>query len=151
MAQLVTLAHRVSSIHARYSRIHDALFGVSGLKRRTKFRDDGDSVYAGFDTELKELRGQLDSIEAILGSDDPLEPSTSYSRKFVLVLKDYVQALSTSILCLGEICQQRNRPPDQSEDSSDVSRQRAELTRYDGAIQLHKRLGVKLTKMVTRL
>lgn len=150
MAQLVTLAHRVSSIHARYSKIHDAIFGVSGFIRRTKSRGDGDSMYADFEAELEELRGQLVSIEAILGSDAPPEPNTSYSRKFVVILKEYVQALATSILQLGGICEQRGLSG-KGEDFSTASERRDELTRYDGSIQLHKRLGFKLTQMVTRL
>ena len=148
MSQLVTLAHRVSSIHARYSKIHDATLGMTGFKWRIKSRADGDAQYAGFEAQLNEMQTELGSIEVTLGSAPP-EPNTSYSRKFVVVLRDYIQALSHSIQCLSEICGHRNRVDITQGSAGPESR--AELTRYDQAIQVHKRLGVKLTRMVTRL
>jgi hypothetical protein len=152
MAQLVTLAHRVSGIHARYSKIHDALFSVSLFKKRPKRkRKAGDeSAYVGFESDLKDMVANLAGIDSMISQDLPMEPTTTFSRKFATVLKEYITALSTSIVQLSEICSHRDRW-DRGEEPYDPDQSRVDRMHYDESLQHHRALGVKLSHMAARL
>lgn len=150
MAQLVTLAHRVSSIHARYSGIHDSVFSVSLFRKLTRRKGGGDSLYAGFESDLKALAESLAEIGSSLGSSVRPEPNTTFSRKFGRTLEDYVKELTTSIVLLAEICEHRDRWQ-KGEAPYDSDQSRIDRTHYDESIQRHRRLGIKLSRMVERL
>jgi hypothetical protein len=150
MAQLVTLAHRVSGIHARYSKIHDTLFSVSLFKKKPWRKAGGESAYAGFESELTDMAANLAEVDSMIRKDVPMEPNTSYSRKFAAILKEYIAALSTSMVQLAEICNHRDRW-DRGEDPYSPDQSREDRINYDESIQHHRALGVKLSHMATRL
>lgn len=150
MAQLVTLAHRVSGIHARYSKIHSALFSFSPFKIKATHGGNADAVYSGFEAELLELGQTLSDISAIIKGSSELEPNTSYSRNFAAILQQYITELETSITRLSEICRHRHRAQI-GEQAYDPEQARDDLTKYDQSIQNHKRLGIKLSQMAPSL
>jgi hypothetical protein len=150
MAQLVTQAHRVSSIHARYSKIHSALFSISPFKKKSLRGDNADTTYSEFEAELSEMAQTLSEIGATIRDSAELDPNTSYSRKFAVILQQYIEELSTSIIRVLQICKQRHRSK-LGEEAYDSEQSREDLTKYDQSIQNHKRLGIKLSRMAPRL
>ncbi len=150
MAQLVTLAHRVSSIHAKYAKIHDALFALSFFRKRTKRSGEETSIHSEYEIELKQLAAKLSEISAMLSDGTPLEPRTTFSREFSAALDEYIGALSKSIIRLAEICQHRYSW-EKGGLTFDSDQSRQDRTSYDESIQHYKRLGAKLNQLVTRL
>lgn len=150
MAQLVTLAHRVSGIHARYSKIHSALFSLSPFKKKSTRGSNGDAIYSKFEAELSEMEQELSGIGATIRGSSELDPNTSYSRKFAVILQQYIEELDTSMVRLAQICRQRLLAQI-GEQPYDQDQAREDLTKYDESIQNHKRLGVKLSHMAPRL
>ncbi|MCB1859193.1 MAG: hypothetical protein KDI63_13010 [Gammaproteobacteria bacterium] len=150
MTQLVTLAHRVSSIHAKYAAIHDDLFSFSLFRKRPKHQLKGQSLHSHYESELIRLSEELAGISAIMRSGAELEPKTTFSREFAVVLDDYIQALSVSIGHLSEICNHQSHW-DKGDQPFDASQSRVDRTHYDESIQHYRRLGARLNQLVMRL
>lgn len=150
MAQLVTLAHRVSSIHARYANIHDSLFSFSLFRKRLRHNKTGDSIQSHYEIELKRLSEELGEVISIMNSGVPLEPKTTFSREFATAMEEYIQALSTSITQLSDICSHQ-RTWDKHEQAFSSTQSRIDRTSYDESIQHYRRLGARLNQMVSRL
>ncbi len=150
MAQLVTLAHRVSGVHVRYSKVHSALFSLSPFKIKATRGGNAEATYSGFEAELIELEQTLSDIDAIIKGSSELDPNTSYSRNFAAILQQYITELKTSIMRLSQICRQRHHAQT-GEQIYDPEQARDDLTKYDESIQNHKRLGIKLSQMAPSL
>jgi hypothetical protein len=149
MTQLVTLAHRVSSIHGRYAEIHDAMFSVSLFRKLSRIKD-GDPCYGDMEAELKALAENLAEICSSLHHAAETEPSTTFSRKMTLTLEDYIKELSSSILLLAVISHRRDSWG-RGQEPYDSEQSRIDRTHYDESMQRHRRLGVQLSKMIERL
>ncbi len=149
MTQLVTLAHRVSSIHGRYAEIHDTMFSVSLFKKLSRIKDS-DPRYGDMEAELKAMAESLTEISSSLHHAAEIEPSTTFSRKMTLTLEGYIEELSSSILLLAVISHRRDSWG-RGEARYDSEQSRIDRTRYDESMQRHRRLGVQLSKMIERL
>lgn len=150
MTHLITLAHRVSGIRARYSSIHSALFTFSFARLKTRLSNRSESVSCGFQRDLAKLKEELDEVNTIIKGATELEPRTTFSREFTAELEAYIQALSNSISSLSEICSHQcqsdmgNRPYTETQ-------ARTDRTTYDESIQHYRWLGERLNLMVKKL
>jgi len=150
MTHLVTLAHRVSAIHAKYSEIYSSLFSWSFRKLITRPWIGKDHAHCRYQKGCFTLNDELDQVLAILNSGAELEPKTMFGREFISVFVDYIQALSTAISRLSVICGRRCQ-----EDTGGVAyseeQSRADRTAYDESIQVYQKLGQQLNLLVKKL
>ncbi len=150
MAHLVTLAHRVSDIHARYAKIHSAVFAFSLGKTVSRRRKGKTPEYCIYEKRLAALRKDLAQVEAVIRGPERLEPSTTFGMEFAAILSKYVTALSESIERLGRICGRtcRDNTGVQHYDPTEVRRDRVA---YDASLQGYRRLGRRLNQLFRQL
>lgn len=120
------------------------------IQKKSLRGDKADTIYSEFEAELSEMAETLSEIGATIRDSAELDPNTSYSRKFAVILQQYIEELSTSIIRVLQICRQRHRSK-LGEEAYDSEQSREDLTKYDESIQNHKRLGIKLNRMAPRL
>jgi len=150
MTHLVTLAHRVSAIHAKYSEIYTALFTWSLRKSVTRLWRVHEHVHCKYQKRCFTLNEELDQILSVLQNGAELEPNTMFGREFILLLVDYIQALSTAISRLSVICGKRCLE-DMGEAVYDEQQSRADRTAYDESIQVYQKIGRQLNLLVKKL
>ena len=150
MISLVTLAHRVSSIHSRYAGIHASIFSFSLSKLILLFWKKRDFEYCRYETELIQIIEELAEARSVIAGGEDLEPATTVGREFAFALDVYVIALSDTVERLltisSHLCQ----------DSKGLGKYSDEQTRsdrldYDNAVQQYKRLGERLEFLFKRL
>ncbi len=150
MIHLVTLAHRVSGIHARYSEIHSALFSWSFTLSISRFWSGSKHAHCRYEKECIALNEELDQVLAIINSEVELEPKTMFGREFSSLLVEYIQTLSTAISRLSVICahrcQEETGVGTYSEEQS-----RTDRTAYDVSIQIYQKPGKQLNLLVKKL
>lgn len=150
MTHLVTLAHRVSATHAKYSEIYSALFSWSFRKSLTRPWIRSEHAHCQYQKECFTLNEELDQVLAILNSGTELEPNTMFGREFISVFVDYIQALSTAINRLSVICDHRCQE-DMGVVAYSEEQSRADRTAYDESIQVYQKLGQQLNLLVKKL
>ena len=150
MTHLVTLAHRVSAIHAKYSEIYSSLFSWSFKKSIAQPLIGSDHAHCRHQKECFTLNEELDQVLAILNSGTEFEPKTMFGREFVSVFVDYIQALSTAISRLSVICDHRCQE-DMGVIAYSEEQSRADRTAYDESIQVYQKLGQQLNLLFKKL
>jgi hypothetical protein len=150
MISLVTLAHRVSSIHARYSGIHASIFAFSLSSLHLLFWKKQKLEYCRYETELAHLIEELAEARSIIAGEEELEPATTVGREFAFALDVYIIALSDTVERLLAISSRLCR------DSKGLEKYTGEQTRsdrldYDIAVQQYRRLGERLEFLFKRL
>lgn len=150
MISLVTLAHRVSSIHKRYANIHASVCSFSISQLRFKFWKSGENDYCKYETDLIQLCTELTEIRSIIGREEELEPSNTVSREFAFALDVYIIALSDAITGLSTICSHRCKESKGVEPYS-IKQNLADRHEYDNSIQQYRRLGERLGDLFKRL
>jgi len=150
MISLVTLAHRVSSIHSRYAVIHTAIFSFSLSKLNLFFWRKREFEYCRLETELMQITGELAEARSIIAGEEELQPATTVGREFAFALDVYIIALSDTVERLQVISSHLYS------DSKGLGEYRDEKTRsdrldYDDAVQQYKRLGERLEFLFKRL
>ena len=150
MISLVTLAHRVSSVHSRYAGIHASIFSFSLSKLNLFFWKKLKFEYCRYETELIQINEELAEARTIIAGEEELAPATTVGREFAFALDVYIIALSDSVERLlaisSHLCQ----------DSKGLGKYSDEQTRsdrldYDNAVQQYKRLGERLEFLFKRL
>ena len=150
MISLVTLAHRVSSIHSRYAGIHASVFSFSLSSLNLFFWRKRELEYCRYEAELNQIKGELAEARAIIDGEEALEPATTVGREFAFALDVYIIALSDTVERLlsitGRLCR----------DSKGLEKYSGEQTRadrldYDNAVQQYRRLGERLEFLFKRL
>ncbi|MCB1870019.1 MAG: hypothetical protein KDI43_16275 [Gammaproteobacteria bacterium] len=150
MISLVTLAHRASSIHKRYAKIHAQVFSFSISNLRLTFWQSAAPEYCQLESELVQLRDELEVIRSIIANEEELEPANTRSREFAFALDVYAIALSDAIMWLSKICGCRCRDHKGIEQYS-TKQDWADRHEYDNAIQQYRRLGERLGHLFQRL
>jgi hypothetical protein len=146
MAHLVTLAHRVSAIHARYSKIRGAVFAFS-LGRIISLRRKGKTPgYCVYEKRLTALHKELAEVEAAIRGPVRLEPSTTFGVEFAAILSKYVVTLSETIERLGRICGRSCRDNTGGE-RYDEALLRRDRVAYAESLQSYRRLGRRLNQL----
>ncbi len=150
MAHLVTLAHGVSAINARYRELHKRVleFSWSGLMPAgAKGKNPG---CCSHEQDLASVRSELQGLEAAISGPGQFEPNTTIGVEFLATLKRYVAALGEAIDALSGICDRmcldsRGLEPYPEADC------RHDRVAYDESIQRYKRLGQRLHYLFERL
>lgn len=147
---LVTLAHRVSSIHGRYLKIHASTMSFSLRRVVARLGGKADSQFCRYLNELAELEHELTQVTALLHDGSSIQPTTTLGDEFIQVLEEYVAALSQTMQCLGRICdalclEQRGAG------GYDERQSRDDRAAYDESIQRYRRLGDRLARLYQRL
>ncbi|MCB1831026.1 MAG: hypothetical protein H6964_00285 [Chromatiaceae bacterium] len=150
MISLVTLAHRVSSIHKRYANIHAAVFSFSISQLRLKFWNRGATDYCKCETDLIQLCSELTEIRSIISNEEELEPSNTISREFAFALDVYIIALSDAITGLATICRHQCKES-MGVEPYNTKQNLADRHDYDHSIQQYRRLGERLGDLFKRL
>jgi len=150
MISFVTLAHRASSIHKRYAAIHSSVFSFSISQLKLKFWKGRDPEYCKYESDLNQLRGELEEIRSIIGREEELETANTVSREFAFALDVYLIALSDAITGLSKICSHRCRDATGVETYS-TKQDWADRHEYDNSIQQYRRLGQRLEHLFKRL
>ena len=150
MISLVTLAHRVSSIHSRYAGIHAAVFSFSLSNLNLFFWRKQEFENCRYETELLQINGELAEARTIIAGEEELQPATTVGREFAFALDVYIIALSDTVERLQVISSHLCR------DSKGLGKYSDEQTRsdrldYDNAVQQYKRLGERLESLFKRL
>lgn len=147
---LVTLAHRVSGVHARYAKIHSSSFAFSFGKFVARLGRKDAPEFCRYQSKLADLEQELTQITALMNNGSAMQPSTTLGDEFILVLKEYIAALSETIQCLGRICDALCREK-RGVGAYDENRSRADRVAYDESIQRYRRLGERLSHLYQRL
>lgn len=150
MISIVTLAHRASSIHKRYVKIHSQVFSFSISQLKLTFWRETDPEYCEHEEKLNQLREELATIRSIIDKEDELEPLNTVGREFAFALDVYIIALDDAIRCLATICARRFRDG-RGEERYDPKQEWADRAKYDDAIQQYRRLGKRLEDLFERL
>jgi len=150
MISLVTLAHRVSSIHKRYSNIHSAVFSFSIAQLKLSFWKRSETDFCTHESDLLQLCEELTEIRGIIDKEEELEPASTVGREFAFALDVYVIALADAIMGLSTICGHRCRDGKGAE-SYNTKQDWADRHEYDNAIQQYRRLGERLGHLFKRL
>ncbi len=150
MISLVTLAHRVSSIHSRYAGIHASVLSFSLSKLNLFFWKNQEFEYCRYETELIQITGELEEARSIIAGEEELEPATTVGREFAFALDVYIIALSDSVERLLAITSRLCRDSKGLEKYSD-EQTRSDRLDYDNAMQQYKRLGERLEFLFKRL
>lgn len=150
MISLVTLAHRVSSIHSRYAGIHAAVFSFSLSNLNLLFWRKREFEYCRYEEELIQIIGELAEARSIIDGEEDLEPATTVGREFAFALDVYIIALSDTVERLLSITGRRCRDYKGLEKYSD-EQTRADRLDYDDAVQQYRRLGERLEFLFKRL
>jgi hypothetical protein len=150
MTHLVTLAHKVSRIHARYSEIHSSLFSWSFKKLISRSWNKCDHAHCRYEKECITLNEELDQVLAIVNCGDELEPKTTFSKEFVSMFVEYIQDLSTAISRLSVICAHQCQE-DMGVGVYSEAQSRIDRTAYDESIQVYQKLGKRLNLLVKKL
>lgn len=150
MTHLVTLAHRVSGIHARYSGIHSSVFGLSLSLLKSLLRRANRPDYCQFQSDLMLLIDELLEVKAVLEKRDMLQPATTLGGEFADTLEEYITALSKAIEQLAVICDSICREIRDMTLYSEEQR-RADRAAYDRFVQHYQRNGDRLTVQFKRL
>lgn len=150
MAHLVTLAHRVSDIHARYAKIHSAVFALSLGRTVSRRRRGKTPEHCVYEKRLAALHRDLAQVEAVIRGPERLEPSSTFGVEFAEILSQYAMALSETIERLGRICGRTCRDNTGAEryDPNEIRRDRVA---YDASLQGYRRLGRRLNRLFRQL
>jgi len=149
MTSLVTLAHRVSSIHKRYAKIHSLVFSFSISQLRYIFWKEKEPDYCKQQSELVQMGQELAEARSVINGEDELEPATTIGREFAFALDVYIIALSDTVEWLSVICGRRCRDRNGLELYS-TNQDWADRAEYDNSVQQYKRLGVQLHHLFNR-
>ena len=150
MTRLVTLAHRVSSLYRRYSKIHRSVFafslsglipGRNGAKPRAACR---------YQYHLAELARELKEVQTLVAGDQELLPATTLGREFTEALEQYMEALLDSIVQLEAICT-RLCNDSKGVDLYAEDQSRDDRINYDRSVQIYQRCGERLGLLFKRL
>ena len=150
MVHLVTLAHRVSAINARYRELHKRVLEVSWSSFVPTGARGNYSGCCSHERDLATVRLELRELETEIFGVRNFEPSTTMGVEFLETLRRYVAALGEVIDALSGICDRmcrdsRGLKPYGEADS------RHDRVAYDGSIQRYKRLGHRLHHLFERL
>ncbi len=143
MAHLVTLAHRASSINARYTELHGLILEFSWSKLKSIGSKTKDSSCCRYEQDLAAVKSQLLELEAAISEAGHFESGTTIGIEFMEILKRYVAALGEAIDLLSRICNRMCRDGRGLEPYGDVESRRDRIA-YDESIQRYKRLGQRL-------
>ena len=150
MISLVTLAHRVSSIHSRYAGIHASLLSFSLSNLNLFFWRKREFEYCRHETELTRIIEELAEARSIIDGKEDLEPATTVGREFAFALDVYVIALSDTaerlLVISSHLCQDSKGLVRYSDEQI-----RSDRLEYDNAVQQYKRLGERLEFLFKRL
>ncbi len=149
MTSLVTLAHRVSGIYTRYSKIHSAVFAFS-LSRLMPRRDESSPAACRHQSELVELQGELEKLHTLVAGDQILEPNTTLGREFASAMDEYLAALLNSVKQLATICGRRCQEKMGVERYGEKE-SRGDRVNYDQSVQIYQRCGERLSLLFRRL
>ena len=150
MSLLVKLVYDTSKVRCRYSRVHDRIFGfplsrVVHLASLQRTKTDLQDL-----EELKELKATLDTIRDQLSDLDETDLTKRRGREIRDALLDYAAALEASVINLQKICQARRQvSADRHQSAYESSAYREDKIAYDDCIQHHKRLGERLTHLLS--
>lgn len=147
---LVTLAHRISGIHARYAKIHSLSVAFSFGRAISRLGNKNGSEFCHHQLQLIALHEELQHIATTLDGREQFEPATTLGDEFRLVMQEYVKALSRTVECLGTICAGLCRE-NQGDDIYDEQQSRADRLAYDESIQHYRRIGERLSQLYQRL
>lgn len=149
MITLITLAHRVSDVHAKYTEVHAAVFSVS-LARFKSPSTSLTSPNCEYEQQLMLLNEKLAAINASLHADEQVSFSTTFDREFCSSMDAYIEALGGAITQLADICRQLCLDREGIE-SYGESKSRNDRVAYDESIQRYQRLGKRLSLMFKKL
>jgi len=149
MSLLVKLVYDTSKVRCRYSQVHDRVFGftlsrvahLASLQRAKAYHRDLE--------ELEELRAALDAIRVQLLDLDERDLTKRRGREIRDALLDYSAALEESVLKLQKICHARRPSADRRPAPYEPSALREDKIAYDDSVQHHKRLGERLTHLLS--
>ena len=150
MISLVTLAHRVSSIHKRYAAIHSSVFSFSISQLKINFWRRKKTEYCDYEAALVQMCRELAEIRAIIDREETLEQANTINREFAFALDVYIIALSDAITWLSTICGRRCRDH-KGEETYSAKQDWADRHDYDDAIQQYRYLGKRLESLFNRL
>ncbi len=150
MTHLVTLAHRVSAINARYRELHRLVLEFSWSMLIPTGAREKNPGCCSHEQDLASVRSELLELEAAISGSGPFEPSTTVGVEFLATLKSYVTALGEAIEGLSGICERMCRDTRGLEPYGEADSRRDRVA-YDESIQRYKRLGQRLHYLFERL
>ena len=150
MTRLVTLAHRVSGIYTRSSKIHTSIFAFS-LSRLIPGWDGASPPKAcRYQSHLAELQRELEEPLALVVGGQELEPATTLGREFTQAMEEYIVALLDSIEQLAIICGRLCRDKKGLEPYG-AEQFRGDRVTYDRSVQIYQRCGERLSFLFSKL
>ena len=149
MVSLITLAHRVSGIHANYADIHAALFSLSLARVKSQLTQQC-PPYSEYKDKLMQLVDELGEIGDSIRVRKEIDRSSTFDREFLAAMNEYVQALAGAMRQLVAICQRRERESKGIE-PYDETQSRTDRVAYDQSIQRYQRHGERLGELFERL
>lgn len=149
MITLITVAHRVSDVHAKYAEIHAAVFSIS-LARLKSRSTSPISPTCEYEQQLASLNEKLAAMSTTLRAGKNVSLSTTFDREFRSAMDEYIGALDGAIAQLAEICRQLCLDS-KGVEAYEESKSRADRVAYDESIQRYQRLGKRLSLMFEKL
>lgn len=145
MVNLITLAHRVSTIHAGYADIHAAVFPSSLawlIHRSTHLA----ARHCKHEELLRELTEEMSRVYDIVRAENEMKFSSTINHDFIETMAKYILALTDTINKLADICRRLCRDSKGIEPYGESESREARIT-YDQSIQQYQRYGQQLSRM----
>ena len=151
MSLLVKLVYDTSKVRCRYTRVHDRTFGFGawGLTRVARLQGAKSSHQDLM--ELDELETALDGIRSQLADLHEEDLTKRRGREIRDALSEYSAALEDSVLKLRMLCRSRQEAKGERKRqiAANLPGYREHRIAYDDSIQHHKRLGERLTDLLS--
>ena len=153
MARMFQLASETSQIFEQYVAIHDQAFGFSIRGLLGSPSRNGSMAHAERARRLEELATSIQEMRREIAALQDAELTKRSKNEVRSTLLDYTGALAESITRLRAICENLHREAEGIDGYTGYSEERLRLDKigYDDSIQLHKRLGARLTDLFAKV
>ncbi len=153
MARMFELATETSRIFEQYEAIHNQAFGFSIRGLLGNSSRNGSITHAERAQRLEELAAHIQEMRREVAELKDAELTRRSKNEVRSTLLDYAVALEESITRLRTICENLHREAEGVDGYAGYREQGLRLDKigYDDSIQLHKRLGARLTNLFAKV